>query len=170
MNIFIKKNKMKINLILLISLSLVTTTCTSQQKPEKSKNNLSSYQKTNEISKIELKEQTRGTNRSVTFNYGSIITSLNENISKSELSMLEWENIAKQASLINLSKISTYESPTTGRFSDRALASKIIITYGSKTYESSSFDEGIPPKELEGLYKLLKGKAGITKRDKLKLR
>lgn len=161
---------MKANTLLLISLSLVNITCISQQKTERSENNSSTYQKTNEIDKIELKEQTRGTNRSITFNYGSIITSLNENISKSEISSSEWENIVKQASLIDLSKIASYESPTTGRFSDRALASTIIITSNGKTYQSASFDAGIPPKELEGLYRLLKSKSGITKRGEPKLR
>jgi len=161
---------MKANTLLLISLSLVNITCISQQKTERSENNSSTYQKTNEIDKIELKEQTRGTNRSITFNYGSIITSLNENISKSELSSPEWENIVKQASLIDLSQIASYESPTTGRFSDRALASTIIITSNGKTYQSASFDAGIPPKELEGLYRLLKSKSGITKRGEPKLR
>ncbi len=161
---------MKANTLLLISLSLVNITCISQQKTERSENNSSTYQKTNEIDKIELKEQTRGTNRSITFNYGSIITSLNENISKSEISSSEWENIVKQASLIDLSKIASYESPTTGRFSDRALASTIIITSNGKTYQSASFDAGIPPKELEELYRLLKSKSGITKRGESKLR
>lgn len=161
---------MKVNTLLLISLNLVNITCISQQKTEKSENNSSTYQKTNEIDKIELKEQTRGTNRSITFDTGSIITSLNENISKSEISSSEWENIVKQASLIDLSKIASYESPTTGRFSDSALASTIIITSNGKNYQSASFDAGIPPKELEGLYRLLKSKSGITKRGEPKLR
>lgn len=161
---------MKANTLLLISLSLVNITCISQQKTEKIENNSSTYQKTNEIDKIELKEQTRGTNRSITFDAGSIITSLNENISKSEISSSEWEDIVKQASLIDLSKIASHESPTTGRFSDRALASTIIITSNGKTYQSASFDAGIPPKELEGLYRLLKSKSGITKRGEPKLR
>lgn len=161
---------MKANTLLLISLSLVNITCISQQKTEKIENNSSTYQKTTEIDKIELKEQTRGTNRSITFDAGSIITSLNENISKSEISSSEWENIVKQASLIDLSKIASYESPTTGRFSDSALASTIIITSNGKNYQSASFDAGIPPKELEGLYRLLKSKSGITKRGEPKLR
>ncbi|MFC3159528.1 hypothetical protein [Chryseobacterium arachidis] len=117
-----------------------------------------------------MREQTRGTNRIITFSSGSIITSLNENISKSELSSSDWENMVNQASLIDLLKMSSYNSPTTGRFSDRALSSTIIITSNGNTYESSAFDAGIPPKELDGLYQLLHGKAGIIKKAKPKFR
>jgi len=161
---------MKTPFILLISLSLLNITCTSQQKTEKNNNNLTNTEKKQKIDKIELKEQTRGTNRIITFNPGLISTSLNENITKSELLSSDWENIVKQVNLIDLSKISTYEAPTTGRYSDSALASTIIITSDGKTYQSSSFDAGIPPKELEGLYQLLQSKTGISKKTKPKLR
>jgi hypothetical protein len=77
---------------------------------------------------------------------------------KEKLLPAEWEKIIKVATLIDLSKISSFQAPTTGRFSDKALASTIIITSNGKTYESGSFDAGIPPKELEELYLLLKGK------------
>ena len=154
----------------LIIFLCTTVQCNTQEKIKKTDDHTVITQKKQKISRIELKEQTRGTNRSITFDAGSIITSLNENISKSEISSSEWENIVKQASLIDLSKIASYESPTTGRFSDRALASTIIITSNGKTYQSASFDAGIPPKELEGLYRLLKSKSGITKRREPKLR
>ncbi|KQT30885.1 hypothetical protein ASG22_19515 [Chryseobacterium sp. Leaf405] len=155
------------SLIILVSLNL---SCTPQQKTEKPENNLNNFQKKHKIDKIELKEQTRGTNRIITFNPGSISTSLNENITKSELLSSDWENIVKQVNLIDLSKISTYKAPTTGRYSDRALASTIIITSDGKTYQSSSFDAGIPPKELEGLYNLLQSKTGGMKKSKPKFR
>lgn len=161
---------MKKHLISLISLGLINITCISQQKTDKTENNLTNIQKKQKIDKIELKEQTRGTNRIFTFDQNSIITSLNENVTKSELSSSDWENIVKQASLIDLSKISSYESPTTGRFSDRALSSAIIIISDGKTYESNTFDAGIPPKELEGLYNALQSKTGGMKKTKPKFR
>jgi len=161
---------MKLHNILLACCILMNATCISQQKTIIDKNKSSINKTLKKIDKIIIIEKTRGTNRSITFDTGSIITSLNENISKSELSSSEWEDIVKQASLIDLSKIASYESPTTGRFSDSALASTIIITSNGKTYQSASFDAGIPPKELEGLYRLLKSKSGITKRREPKLR
>lgn len=161
---------MKKQLILLILFGLVNITCTSQQKTGNNSEKLSITQKKQKIDKIELKEQTRGTNRLFTFDPSSIITSLNDNVTKSELLSSEWENMVKQANLIDLSKIASYESPTTGRFSDKALASTIIITSDGKTYQSASFDAGIPPKELEGLYQLLQSKTGFSKKPKPRTR
>ncbi|KIC64602.1 hypothetical protein [Chryseobacterium taiwanense] len=111
--------------------------------------------KRKKIDKIELKEQTRGTNRSFTFNSEYLITVLNENTSNSKVSSSDWENIEKQINLIELSKISSFTAPTTGHYSDQALASTIIVTSNGKTYQSVSFDAGNPPKELAHLYKIL---------------
>ncbi|WP_142719819.1 hypothetical protein [Chryseobacterium rhizoplanae] len=71
------------------------------------------------------------------------------------MSLSEWENISRQAEALNLSKISDLQSPTTGRYTDRALAATIIITSNGVTYTSATFDAGIPPKELEALYNTL---------------
>jgi hypothetical protein len=151
---------------LLILFSLTNIKCIPQQKEENHKKLSTVNQKMQKVDKVELKEQTRGSNRIIVFEPTFFNTSLNGNTTKTEISTADWENIVKQANLIDLSKISTYESPTTGRFSDRALSSTIIITSGGKTYESSTFDAGIPPKELEGLYQLLQGKSGIIKKSK----
>jgi len=110
------------------------------------------------IEKIEIAEQTRGINRTIVYTSTSKTISNNGEQTSEKLPSAEWEKIVKQASIIDLSKISSFEAPTTGRFSDKALASTIIITSDGKTYESGSFDAGIPPKELEELYLLLKGK------------
>ncbi|MBB6369113.1 hypothetical protein [Chryseobacterium shigense] len=107
------------------------------------------------IEKIEVTEQTRGTNRLITFTPDSKITSVNGNVTTSILSAVNWENIVKNAEAIDLSKIASFQSPTEGRFGDRALYSSILITKGGKVYESSNFDAGNPPKELENLYNAL---------------
>lgn len=159
---------MTINIQLLILFSLININCISQQKRDIHRNISTVNQKIQKIEKIELREQTRGTNRIITFEPTFFNIFLNGNDTKTELSTADWENISNQAGLIDLSKISSYQSPTTGRFSDRALSSTIIITSAGKIYESSSFDAGIPPKELEGLYQLLKSKSGIIKRPKPK--
>jgi hypothetical protein len=144
--------------------------CNSQLKSNHDNKISNITKKYNKIDAIKLTAQTRGTNKNITFTQNSIVSSVNGTEIKSEITLNEWKNISDQANLIDLSKMSTYKSLTTERFSDRALASKIIITSQGKTYESSSFDEGIPPKELEGLYLLLKNKAGVPKRGEPKLR
>lgn len=161
---------MKINTQLLILFSLIIINCNSQQKTGIHINSSTNNQKLQKIDKIQLQEQTRGTNRIFTFQPTSLQISLNGTDTQQELSTSDWENIVKQAALIDLSKISTYISPTTGRYSDSALSSTVIITAAGKTYESASFDAGIPPKELEGLYILLRNKLGTVKRSAPKFR
>ena len=127
--------------------------CNSQKSTE---NKSVVLNQKNAIEKIELTEQTRGTNKTTTFTPTSIIVLLNGNSKTSDLSDNRWKDIIKQATIIDLDKLPSYQSTTTGRFSDKALSSTIIITYKGKTFQSSGFDAGIPPKELEALYQLLK--------------
>ncbi len=105
------------------------------------------------IEKIELTEQTRGSRKIVTFTPTTKTASFNEEVSNSKISSSEWEDIASKAAALDLSKISTYEAPTTGRYSDRAMTATLVITSNGTTYTSASFDSGHPPKELETLYK-----------------
>lgn len=140
-------------LVVLLNLCFFNLNCNSQQNQEKNKN--IEYSNKQKIDKIELKEQTRGTNRIFTFNSESLITVLNENTSNSKVDSSDWENIEKQINLIELSKFSSFTAPTTGHYSDQVLASTIIITSNEKTYQSVSFDAGNPPKELASLYKIL---------------
>ncbi|REC77497.1 hypothetical protein DRF60_10935 [Chryseobacterium elymi] len=156
-------------IITLTSLILCNANCTSQQKGNPDAFTSNAVQKKSKIEKIEIKEQTRGTDRLITFIPNSRTTSLNGNVSVSALSPLDWTNIIKQIEVIDLEKIASLKSPSEGRFTDRALISSISITVDGKTYESSSFDAGIPPKELENLYKELfkniKAKQKLPKRN-----
>ncbi|MCQ4141713.1 hypothetical protein [Chryseobacterium sp. EO14] len=150
---------MKTNTVFLLICCIINIKCTLQHNTQEQRNNSTIYKKYSQIEKIELREQTRGTNRLITFTKDAVTTSLNGNTSTSQITAADWESISKQAGLLDLTKISTYESPTTKRFSDGALASSITVTANGNTYNSAGFDAGIPPKELEGLYILLKGKS-----------
>jgi hypothetical protein len=141
-------------LLALLNICFFNFNCTPQQKQGKNNNNLEQIKKQN-IEKIELREQTRGTNRIFILNSENLITTLNENVNNSKISLSEWENIEKQVNLLDLSKIPSFIAPTTGHYSDQALASTIIITSNGNSYQSSSFDSGNPPKELASLYKAI---------------
>ncbi|WBV61892.1 hypothetical protein PFY12_07190 [Chryseobacterium camelliae] len=141
-------------LLILLNLCFFNFNCTSQQKQEKNTNNLEQTKK-QKLEKIELREQTRGTNKSFTLSSEALTVSLNENITNSKITLSEWENVEKEVNHIDLSKISSFAAPTTGHYSDQALASTILITSNGSTYQSSSFDSGNPPKELASLYKIL---------------
>ncbi|PIF44652.1 hypothetical protein CLU96_1632 [Chryseobacterium sp. 52] len=142
-------------LIALIPVLLCNVNCTSQKKGSSGAITSNGVQKKSKVQKIEITEQTRGTNRLITFTSGSTTTSVNGNISVAVLSAADWENIVKQAELIDLDKIASLTAPSEGRYGDRAFASSILITVDGKTYESSTFDSGAPPKELENLYREL---------------
>ncbi|ALR31442.1 hypothetical protein ATE47_13350 [Chryseobacterium sp. IHB B 17019] len=147
-----------IKLILIFLISIISISCNSQVKTLNHGNKSTISKKMTKIDKIELTERTRGINRIIIYTSTSKMFSDNGQETKEKLLPAEWEKIIKVATLIDLSKISSFQAPTTGRFSDKALASTVIITSNGKTYESGSFDAGIPPKELEELYLLLKGK------------
>lgn len=141
------------HLIPLINIILITSTlcCANQNK-----NNNETKQAANNISqkieKIELTELTRGTHRNSIFTSKYKITVLNGDSTKNVMNPAEWGKISKQANALDLSKISDLKSPTTGSYSDQALASNFIITSKGQTYTSATFDAGNPPKELEALY------------------
>jgi hypothetical protein len=140
-----------INIITILS----TIGCINQNKNEVNSKNLTKITKQQKIEKIELTERTRGTNRSVVYTPNLIAATLNGDSTQTTMPIAEWENISKQVEALDLSKISDLQSPTTGRYTDRALAATIIITSNGVTYTSASFDSGIPPKELEALYDTL---------------
>lgn len=146
---------MKPYILLIISCISININCTSQQKATIPENKSVITQKNEKIDKIEITEKTRGTNRIISFTPTSKIVSVNGNITTTELSSIEWQNILKQITTIDLSKISLLESPTTNRYSDKALSSKISIISNGKNYQSLDFDAGSPPKDLENLYNVL---------------
>ncbi|REC50343.1 hypothetical protein [Chryseobacterium pennipullorum] len=137
-----------INIILLIT----TISCVNQNKNENNRNKLTITSKQQKIEKIEITEITRGSNHGIVLTSGFIKTTSNGDSTQAVLSPSEWKIISKQAEAIDLPKISNLESPTTGRYTDRALSATVIITSNGVTYTSSSFDAGHPPKELEALY------------------
>lgn len=157
---------MKLKIILIIS-AFTSICCISQQKPNISENKLIIIQK---IEKFEITERTRGTNRIITFTPDSKIISTNGNITTTPLSSDEWKNITESAHSIELSKIASFSSPTTDRYSDKALASTMTIFTNGKEYTSSVFDAGKPPKELETLYKKLQYNIGVIKRSRPNVR
>lgn len=147
---------MKTHFIIINIISVLSAIgCVNQNKSNIDSKNLIKTVKQQKIEKIELMERTRGNNRSVVYTPNLIIATLNGDSTQTAMPLSEWENISRQAEALDLSKISDLQSPTTGRYTDRALAATIIITSNGITYTSATFDSGIPPKELEALYNTL---------------
>lgn len=143
---------------------LININCNHQSKNESTSPKTESSSQQSKIEKIQLTEQTRGSNTIITYTPASKVSSYNGEESNSPMSASEWGKITKQAEAIDLSKISTLQSPTTDRYTDRALIATIIITSNGTTYTSASFDSGKPPKELEELYNSIQPLKKVQKR------
>jgi heat shock protein HslJ len=64
-----------------------------------------------------------------------------------------WNNLVDALKTIDMENISKLEAPSQKRLFDGAAIANFKIIYNGTTYESSSFDHGNPPKELEILVK-----------------
>ena len=73
------------------------------------------------------------------------------------LSDAQWKEIVAEFSKINLESIPTLKGPTEKRFYDGAAIGNLKIVQNQKIYETSGFDNGYPPKEIEKLVNLLVG-------------
>lgn len=147
-----KKLIQSINIILLISL----INCANQNKNENNGKISTPTFKQQKIEKVQLREETRGINRNSVFTPTFKTAISNGDSTRSAMNPSEWDKIARQAEVLDLSKISELQSPTTGRYSDRALSATFIITSGGTVYTSATFDAGHPPKELEALYNTIR--------------
>lgn len=128
------------------------TGCNSQIKNDSNVNKTKENVEKQAIEKVELTRNTRGTNIRITYTPTTIIQEHNGETSNSAISSTQWNDIVAQAKLLDLKNIGEYKSPSTLRYSDRAMAATIRITSGGTVYTSGSFDDGRPPAELESFY------------------
>lgn len=69
------------------------------------------------------------------------------------ISKVHWNTLNSLLETINLDSISNLKSPTEARFYDGASIGTLKISKNGTVYESSSFDHGSPPHEIEVLVK-----------------
>lgn len=148
---------MKVNILLINIISIISIiSCVNQNKNENNGKNLTNITKQQKIEKVQLTEMTRGIHRNSVFTPTFKTAVFNNDSTRTAMTPSEWENISKEAEALDLSKISELQSPTTGRYSDQALSSTLIITSGGTTYTSATFDSGNPPIELKALYNTIR--------------
>ena len=68
-----------------------------------------------------------------------------------KISDADWKELVTAFETIQLDSLSTYKDPTQKRFYDGAAIANLKITYKDKSYETTSFDHGFPPKEIKKL-------------------
>lgn len=65
----------------------------------------------------------------------------------------DWQNLIDLLKTVDVENIPNLKAPTEARFYDGAAIANLKISHDGKTYETTSFDHGHPPKEIEGLVK-----------------
>jgi hypothetical protein len=63
----------------------------------------------------------------------------------------QWNTLIKEFQKVNLEEIPSLKAPTQKRFHDGAAMANLKIMYKGKTYESQTFDNGIPPEKIKNL-------------------
>ncbi len=61
----------------------------------------------------------------------------------------DWEELVDCFNKMELDSLSKLKAPTEKRFHDGAAIANLKITVKDKTYETTSFDHGFPPKEIK---------------------
>lgn len=68
-----------------------------------------------------------------------------------KISDADWKELVSLFSKINLEEIPNLKDPTQQRHFDGAAIANLKIRYQDNDYETTDFDHGIPPKEIEKL-------------------
>lgn len=61
----------------------------------------------------------------------------------------DWKSLITAFQELNLEELSNLKAPTEKRFYDGAAIGELKITYKGTTYQTSGFDHGTPPVEIE---------------------
>ncbi len=76
-----------------------------------------------------------------------------EKAEKVKISDADWKLLVDEFSKVNLDQLDKLKAPTEKRFYDGAAIAHLTVTSKGKTYQSTDFDHGFPPKEIEALVK-----------------
>lgn len=133
--------------------------CSSSQNSQK--------QASTDITIMEYKAYTRGSNKEVTITRDKVEVKelrLGKNIEATyPLSKDNWSKLTALAKKVNLDKMETLEAPTKAHQYDGAMAAHLIITASDATYRSVTFDDGNPPAEIKALVDEVIGISGVGK-------
>ncbi len=100
---------------------------------------------------IEYTAMSRGFYKEITVNSSTIATknSRGSEAVSQECNKELWGEILAKLESFDVENLSKLEAPSQKRFVDGAAIGKLRIIYKDTTYQSSEFDHGYPPKEIE---------------------
>lgn len=70
---------------------------------------------------------------------------------KKTLTETQWNDLVAEFKTINLEELPELKAPTEKRFYDGASIATLKVTYKDKEYQTSEFDDGFPPAQIEKL-------------------
>ncbi|EIA10058.1 hypothetical protein [Flavobacterium frigoris] len=102
---------------------------------------------------IEYVANTRGFYQKITIEKQMVAISSDrsgkEKTIPTKISDADWKELVNCFQSVELDSLAKLKAPTEKRFYDGAAIANLKITYKDKNYESSSFDNGFPPKEIK---------------------
>lgn len=106
-----------------------------------------------ETAVIEYTANSRGFYQKITVKNQMVTISKDRNSSDkplaTKISDADWDELVRCFKSVKLDSLANLKAPTQKRFHDGAPIANMKITYKEKTYETSSFDDGFPPKEIK---------------------
>jgi hypothetical protein len=136
-------------------LSFSILACTAQNKELKDNTTIQKNQQNSTMKGVDFIIQSRGKSILYQIDSSQVIYTINGNAETQRTQQDWWQKLQKSVEKLSLEKINTYPAPSDNRFSDKTASAQIKIKTNLNVYSSVTFDEGIPPKELEDLYFLL---------------
>ncbi len=73
----------------------------------------------------------------------------NDQATPIKINEADWKEIVTYFNQVEIEQLSKFKAPTEKRFHDGAAIGHLKITYKGKTYETTNFDHGFPPKEIQ---------------------
>lgn len=108
-----------------------------------------------ETAVIEYTANTRGFYQKITVKNQMLTVSKdrdgNDKPVPTKISDADWKELVDCFKKVELDSLSKLKAPTEKRFYDGAAIANLKITFKDKTYETDSFDNGFPPKEIKKL-------------------
>jgi hypothetical protein len=150
----------------ILALVFMTKECDQKNSEKQSSkteilNNQETEKQQDQVYTIKYSAMSRGIFKEITINNETISVQKSRN-SKPEIQPIKedlWREIVANIEPIDLESLEKLEAPTGKRLYDAAAHATLKISVDGKTYSTSSFDHGFPPKDIEGicgiLYKLI---------------
>lgn len=110
-----------------------------------------------ETAKIEYTANSRGLYNNIVIEDKtvSVTDARNGKAVSNTITDAQWNDLIEASKKVNLDEIPNLKAPTQKRLHDGAAMANLKITYKGKTYESQTFDHGVPPEKIKKLVNTL---------------